>query len=106
MAGELAVRTRPDRQYRVWQIVTAPLGDRAKSPVRLDELQYRNVIRVAMRDVAPSAVSGNRDQSDEGLRPRLRRGIVKKLCGRPRDELRESSRTRPYGRFRDLCGGR
>src|ERR1700730_9969151 len=37
-------------------------------------------------------------QSEEGRCPRHRWGIVGRLRGRPRDEPRESLRTRPYGR--------
>src|SRR5215472_10239225 len=45
--------------HRVWQGVPSSRADRRQSPVRLNELENRDVVRVTMRDMASGAERRN-----------------------------------------------
>src|ERR1700731_557025 len=53
-------------RHGVGQIVPAPGGDRAEAPVRFDELERRDMIRVSVRDVTALAEWRHDDQGNAG----------------------------------------
>ena len=58
------IRARPGDG--VGQIVPAPRGDRGEAPVRFDELERRDMIRIGVRDVAARAEWRHHDQRYAG----------------------------------------